>query len=234
MNSFDSNVVSFLNDFARHWKSFDQLMVFAANSPVVKGGLIVACLWWLWFRRESRDPSRRDHVIATVLTAIVAVLVARLLAGTLPFRDRPMASAAQHFVRPYGARGHGLESWNSFPSDHAVLFFALAAGLYRAHRPFGIAGLLWAAIVVSFPRVYLGLHWPTDIIAGAALGIAFGWLGTARVVCDTIRERVLPWSETYPSAFYAAAFLVMFEIMILFGDAREGLHVASRLLKNLL
>jgi undecaprenyl-diphosphatase len=234
MNSFDSNIVSFFNDFALHWKSFDEFMVFITDSPLVKGGLFMACLWSLWFRREADGPSRRDFVIATVLTGIAAVLVARLLAGTLPFRDRPIAATAQHFVQPYSANERDLESWSSFPSDHAVLFFALAMGLYRAYGPFGIAGFLWAAIVVCIPRVYLGIHWPTDIIAGAAIGIALGWIGTARVVRNTIRERVLPWSETYPSAFYAAMFLVMFEVMNIFEDGRDGLHVVSHLLKNLL
>ncbi len=234
MNSFDSNIVSFLNDLAGRWKTFDEFMVFVTDSAFVKGALIMACLWWLWFRRQSDGPNRRDYVIATVLTGVVAVLFARLLAGVLPFRERPFATAAQQFVEPYSANTRTLESWSSFPSDHAVLFFALAMGLYQAHKPFGIAAFLWAIIVVSIPRVYIGIHWPTDIIAGALLGIALGWLGTGRAVRDAIREHVLPWEERWPSAFYATMFLVMFEVMNLFDDGREGLHVLSHGLKNIL
>lgn len=234
MNSFDSNIVSFLNDFAQRWKTFDELMVFVTDSPLVKGGLIMACLWWLWFRRDPDGPNRRDYVIATVLMGVVAVLVARLLAGLLPFSDRPLATAAQQFVAPYSATGRDLESWSSFPSDHAVLFFALAVGLYRAHKPFGVAAFLWAIVVVSVPRVYLGIHWPTDIIGGALIGIAIGWLGTGRAVRDAIRRHVLPWEERSPGYFYATMFLVMFEVMNLFADAREGLHVLSHAAKNIL
>ena len=162
MNSFDSSIVSFLNDLAGHWKTFDELMVFISDSPLVKGGLIMACLWWVWFRRESDGPNRRDYVVATVLAGIVAVLVARGLAHVLPFRDRPMVDAAQHFVRPHKFTGRELNTWSSFPSDHAVLFFSLATGLYLAHRRLGIAAFVWVTVIVCFPRLYLGIHWPTD------------------------------------------------------------------------
>lgn len=233
MNSFDSSIISFLNDFAGHWKTFDELMVFISDSSLVKAGPAMACLIWLWFRRETDGPSRRDYVVATVLTGIVAVVLARLLATALPFRDRPMADAAQHFVVPSGG-GHDLESWSSFPSDHAVLFFALATGLYQAHRPFGIGAFVWAIVVVSFPRLYLGIHWPTDVIGGAALGIALGWLGTSRAVRDAIRGRLMPWSESQPGAFYAGMFIVMFEVMNLFEDGREALHFLGHAAKNVL
>jgi undecaprenyl-diphosphatase len=234
MNSFDSNIVSFLNDFAGRWKTFDEFTVFISESPLVKAGLIVACMWWLWFRRTSDGPNRRDYIIATVLTAAVAVVASRLVASALPFRERPMVAAAQHFIQPYSANGKELEGWSGFPSDHAVLFFALAMGLYRAYKPFGIFAFLWATVVICLPRVYLGIHYPTDLIAGAVFGVALGWLGTARVVRDAIRAHVLPWEERLPSAFYAAMFLITFEVTNLFDDGHEALHVASHALKNIL
>ncbi|TAK66320.1 MAG: phosphatase PAP2 family protein [Dehalococcoidia bacterium] len=233
MNSFDSSIISFLNDFAGHWKTFDELMVFMSDSSLVKAGPIMACLIWLWFRRETDGPSRRDYIVATIITGIVAVVIARLLASALPFRERPMADAAQRFVVPSGA-GRDLESWSSFPSDHAVLFFALATGLYQAHKPFGIGAFAWAIVVVCFPRLYLGIHWPTDIIGGAALGVALGWLGTSRAVRDAVCERLMPWHDAQPAVFYTGLFIVMFEVMNLFEDGREALHLLHHAAGNIL
>lgn len=234
MNSFDTSIVSFLNDFAGRWKTFDELIIFMSNSSFVKGWLIMACLWWLWFRPTSDGPSRRDYVVATVLTGFGAVLVARGLADLLPFRARPFSTASAHFIPPYSFTGHDLDTWSSFPSDHAVLFFALATGLFMAHRKFGIAAYIWVTVAVCFPRLYLGIHWPTDLIAGAVIGIALGWTGTTRIIRDAIRTHILPWSESQPGLFYAGMFLIMFEVMNIFEDARAGLHVLSHAAKNIL
>ena len=58
----------------------------------------------------------------------------------------------------------------SFPSSHAVTSFAAA-------RAFGVP-LLWAvALPMALSRVYLGVHYPSDVAAGAALGTALGSLG---------------------------------------------------------
>lgn len=234
MNAFDSSIISFLNDFAGHWKTFDETMVFISESPLVKGGPIVACFWWLWFRRPSDGPSRRDFVVATVLTGAVAVLVARGAATALWFRERPIADASQHFIMPYSFTGADLESWSSFPSDHAVLFFSLSMGLFLAYRPVGIAAFAWTTVVICFPRMYLGIHWPTDLIAGAALGIALAWLGTAQAIRDVIRTRILPWAESSPALFYAGMSIVSFEVTNLFDDGHDALHVLSHAAKNIL
>lgn len=233
-NSFDSNIISFLNDFAGHWNTFDELMVLLSENVFIKGALIMACLWWLWFRRESDGPNRRDYVVATVLTGTIAVVLARGLATELVFRDRPMVDAAQHFVMPYSFTGADLEDWSSFPSDHAVLFFALSTGLFLAYRPFGIAAFLWTALVICFPRIYLGVHWPTDIIAGAAIGIALGWIGTSRIIREPIRTYLLPLSESWPAPFYAGMFLVMFEVMNLYDDGHSILHFLHSAAKSII
>lgn len=65
----------------------------------------------------------------------------------------------------------------SFPSDHATIAAALAAGLWLANRKVGaIAAVL--ALVEGFSRVYLGLHYPHDIAAGILLSMVVlfgGW-----------------------------------------------------------
>ena len=62
----------------------------------------------------------------------------------------------------------------SFPSGHAAM---AAAGALAATRMFPSAGWLLGGIaaVIAVSRVYLGLHWPTDVIAGVALGFAVSW-----------------------------------------------------------
>src|SRR5436305_1770769 len=62
------------------------------------------------------------------------------------------------------------------PSDHAVLFALLAAGLWFQNRFIGCVAACCVMLLIWFPRVYLGIHWPSDILAGAFLGAALAWL----------------------------------------------------------
>lgn len=71
----------------------------------------------------------------------------------------------------------------SFPSTHAATSMALATALLFNGHPFGLAVMGWA-IGVTFSRVWLGVHFASDVIGGTLLGVAFGflpWLTVAQV-----------------------------------------------------
>lgn len=65
------------------------------------------------------------------------------------------------------------ESGSSIPSGHAAFFFALAIIIYFYNRRWGI----WyfaTTVFISLARIFVGVHWPSDIIAGAVVGILSG------------------------------------------------------------
>ena len=67
------------------------------------------------------------------------------------------------------------ESGNSFPSGHMAFFFALALVVYCHDRRWGIWYFVLSA-VIGLARIYAGVHWPLDILGGAAVGFLSGWL----------------------------------------------------------
>ena len=85
--------------------------------------------------------------------------------------------------RPYAVHPHLLvlasrTSDFSFPSDHAVMAGAAAAGLLLASRRLGVLAAT-AAVLMAFARVYIAAHYPWDVLAGLAEGAAvavLGWL----------------------------------------------------------
>ena len=66
-------------------------------------------------------------------------------------------------------------SSSSFPSTHSAWAFGAATAVFMQHKKSGIAAFI-AAALIAFSRMYLFLHFPTDVLAGIVLGIALGVL----------------------------------------------------------
>jgi undecaprenyl-diphosphatase len=111
--------------------------------------------------------------------------------------------------------------WSSFPSDHAALFFALATCILFVSRGAGILAFCHAFFVVSLPRVYVGLHYPTDILAGAAIGIVVASPAAIVTVRTSVTRPAMRWLERFPGTFYASLFLLTFLIAVVFDPVRK-------------
>ena len=53
MNPFDTSILQFLNRFAQRSPGFDQFVVFLSDFNLLKGGIVVGLIWWLWFDRAD-------------------------------------------------------------------------------------------------------------------------------------------------------------------------------------
>ena len=134
-----------------------------------------------------------------------------------------MGSPALDFQLPPGANLKLLR-WSSFPSDHAVLFFTIATGIFFVSRPLGGLALAWVASAICFPRLYLGVHWPTDILGGAVLGVSIAQIGRFSAVREWVRRMTTRWHRDHPGLFFAGLFLLTYQISNLFNDIRDFLR----------
>ena len=114
-----------------------------------------------------------------------------------------------------------LLEWSSFPSDNAALSFAIAAGVALAGRRLGVAAFLWAAVVVCAPRIYGGLHYASDILGGALIGVGAVHLSAALQVGKRLERLAIAVDGRLPGATGALLFLVAFQITTLFDDVRQ-------------
>jgi undecaprenyl-diphosphatase len=232
-SGFDLSILHWLNAFVGRSTSFDGGIAFLADTDF-RGAAFVSVYWWLWFRKtDTATLTRtREHLLRTLCAGVLAILAARVLALTLPFRVRPLFEPAIHFVVPNLAPANFMD-WSSFPSDHAVMFSALAVGLCFVSWRVGLLALLYTAVIICFPRIYLGLHYPTDIIAGLALGALIGYGMNLLPVCKCLTSRALRWESTSPGSFYCALFLVTFEFSTMFDSLRDAALRATRVVSHL-
>lgn len=229
MNPFDSAIFNFFNAFAHRSWAFDTFVSLLAENYLLKGGVIVALLWWTWFRQVPPKDQDRRYLLTGMVAALCSVVAARSLAHLLPFRARPMVNPLVNFVHPYSWKGEGLIDWSSFPSDHAAVFFALAVCIFFVWRAAGIVAIGHAFFFICLPRIYLGYHFPTDIVGGAAIGIAMAGLARVSRFRQAVGQWAAPWIAASPGSFYAALFLVSFQIATIFQPLRDIVHYFSLL-----
>lgn len=124
--------------------------------------IAIIAIWFLfgWWRGR---PSDRQGAITALIAAGIGLALNQVLVRVWE-RPRPFVAHPQsvHLLVRHGADA-------SFPSDHAISAFAIAVTLACFHWRTGIAAILLAA-AISIARVYIGVHYPADIAAGALLG----------------------------------------------------------------
>ncbi|MFD4561308.1 phosphatase PAP2 family protein [Streptomyces sp. NPDC058469] len=153
---------------APHW--FDRGVEFVGEyGLLVAMVLLVVWCWWSVRRRVAEDSA--SSVAALVwapLAASLAVLVNVPIRGFVE-RPRPFLDHTGLDVLISGKTDY------SFVSDHATITMAMGVALFVADRRFGLAGI-GLALLEGFCRVYMGVHYPTDVIGGFALGTAVALL----------------------------------------------------------
>ncbi|MFG2771792.1 phosphatase PAP2 family protein [Streptomyces sp. NPDC048350] len=168
----DVSLLYDINGLAREAPPWlDRVMGFVGEYGIMLALVLVALWCWWSVRRRGTLTDAVSAVAALVwapLAAAVAVVVNIPIRG---FVERP---------RPFNDH-QGLEvlvdgkTDFSFVSDHATLAMAIAVGLFVAHRKLGLAAI-GLAFAEGFCRVYMGVHYPTDVIGGFALGTAVALL----------------------------------------------------------
>jgi undecaprenyl-diphosphatase len=228
MEELERSILEWVTAGAGRWPLFDRAVGVVAFNDLLKGAVPAAAVWWAWFRPgmggEGRE--RRSRLLMGMVATVVALGINRLVATLLPFRPRPLAVTELPFPLELERTHARLAELSAFPSDHAVMFAGLAAAVWGASRWGGVVVAVHALVVVLAPRLYLGLHWPSDLLVGAASAVFLVWgLGRPRLR-DPVTRPILAWSERHPQTFYPVLFLGTF----LFATLFEGLVALGYLL----
>ncbi|MCM2532578.1 phosphatase PAP2 family protein [Neobacillus pocheonensis] len=161
LSQLDYHWFQVINHFAVTYSFFNPIMAFTANNLDYLFYIGVIIYWF------TRTESNRQMVFQGLVTASLALGTNKLI-GTLYHRDRP-------FVHHHVIQLVMHEASASFPSNHAAASFAIAASIWFWRKRDGWIWFILAA-AISFSRVWSGIHYPTDVIGGAILGILLALL----------------------------------------------------------
>ena len=166
--NIDSEIVVWLNQWAGRYAFLDRverLIVSDYFIPVA----ISLCLLAMWF--AGRDSQSRDIRQRAVLRALLAVGFANLVVLILNqhlFRDRPFTEheLTVLFYQPTDS---------SFPANPAAFAFAMVSSIWQGSRKLG-AFLYVLAGLWGLSRIYAGVFYPSDVVAGALIGVVISYL----------------------------------------------------------
>lgn len=182
--SLDVSLFNLINGLAGHVPVLDGLMRLLVNDYFVPTTLCLlsAALWFAGSTTQERRSNQR-----TVLSIIAAVLLANLVVkvcNLIYFRPRPFSVQDVNllFYRP---------SDSSLPSNAAAVAFAFAAVAWQRHRRLGVVMGVLAGLFVS-ARVYCGVHYPLDVIAGALVGSFAAYVvGKSRRILEPLMAAII-------------------------------------------
>ncbi len=159
----DHSIVVFLNQLADSTSSLQGVTVFFAEYfPYLVIMLFAVCAYKeapLFYRKFLY---LGEGLIAGVLARAGVEAIRFVVFRLRPFAEDPTIHALIS------------ESSYSFPSGHAGFFFALATVVYTHNKRVG-SWFFASALLIGVARVASGVHYPSDIIGGAVLGILVGW-----------------------------------------------------------
>lgn len=151
-----------INQFALRFFWLDSLGIFFAG--YFEFVLLFALLVFLAVRFQKYWKMAVEAMLSAVLVRLVIVNIIRWIWH----RPRPFVEHKVNLLLQHADAG-------AFPSGHAAFYFAIATIVFLYNKKAGILFFI-ASFLISLGRVFVGIHWPADILAGAAVGILSGLL----------------------------------------------------------
>lgn len=168
MNPFDNTVYHFVNHFAGHHHVLDAVMSFFAQYALE---LYAVLFIVAWFTFPKSDSKHRHALVVSVFAGVLALII-NVVISHIWFRPRPFTVLSKGDFTQLIPHSNDA----SFPSDHTSGSFGFAAAAWGKNVRWISHGFTTLAVIVMIARVYCGVHWPTDVIAGMVVGIVAGRL----------------------------------------------------------
>ncbi|MGF9988723.1 undecaprenyl-diphosphatase [Bacillus mycoides] len=188
-SQFNIDIFRAINDLGKQYSFLNSAMIFLAEYMVYILCLIIIAYWFTGSRKS------RMMVIQAMVAFVIAEMIGKI-AGKFHLNYQPFA------VLPDVNKlvDHAVD--NSFPSDHTILFFSIFFSFWLVRKK---TGWLWLilAFCVAISRIWVGVHYPFDVVIGALIGCVsalfsywlvpkFSFIKQLLTLYERVEKHVLP------------------------------------------
>ncbi len=166
---YDLKIFEITNGLANQSKVLNILGIFFANYIAYFLGLVLLVLLF-WPKKDLLK--NRQMIFVALVSGVVARFLVKTIIVFFYHKPRPyvVIASAHKLIHNFS-----FDDFQSFPSGHAIFFFAISTALYFYNKKLGIMFFTFS-IIIGIARVFVGVHWPSDILAGTALGMLTAWV----------------------------------------------------------
>jgi membrane-associated phospholipid phosphatase len=191
--------------------------------PSLQGVAVVSLACGCWF--TGRSAGSRERLVRGCVAAVLAAAAAHFVQDSLPPVLKPIYDPGSQVRVPEvlgeieWLRANSNPNSQSFPSERATLFAGVAIAVFAANRRIGSIALAVTA-VTELCRIYLGLHYPSDILGSFFLAATIYWLVETTLLFG-LDNVVIEWERSSPATFYGVAFAGCYGLATAFEDLRH-------------
>ena len=162
-------VFRFINNLANQNVVLDKIMIFFSNDVPYIFMAAVALVFILGI--AQRKPDYRKIAFSTIVITVINLMINLIIRSIFPVA-RPFVYNKVNLLVPH-------DSASSFPSNHATGTMSIALGLEKFSKPISVI-LTILSIIVGFSRVYVGNHYPADVIGAYIIVYATSYIYNAK------------------------------------------------------
>jgi membrane-associated phospholipid phosphatase len=222
LSGLDQAILYWINSFVAGHPTQHKIIAGMSSNGFFRGLPIFFMISALWFSARI-DQERRSRMLAGLMATCLLTLFSVYLQAHLFWHLRPLLNPGLHLkVDPEEALSWiGYHGNNSFPSDTTTLYWGLAAVVFLERRRWGVLAFLWTIFIICIPRVYTGIHYPSDIVAGSMLGSLTLFVGTYLTPAKTGARKIVRVLSPWPGMLDTSFAVVMADMFNLFEGTRH-------------
>ncbi|SFB29962.1 undecaprenyl-diphosphatase [Clostridium frigidicarnis] len=161
----NDSIFTMINGVANKNEFLDKVMIFISNyGPYIS--IFVVCAIFL-MGLINRNENQRKIAVDTFFITVIGMVISFII-GSIYYRERPFVNNKVNLLIEHKSNA-------SFPSDHSLGTMSIAVGMGMYNKILGIIlGVL--SLLVGISRVYVGNHYPIDVLAGYVIAWVIGYL----------------------------------------------------------